>query len=157
MGDSFESFMEELERQIHQEMKEAYGEAVYERWLHAPHLGTLPDPDGFARVRGPCGDAMEIFLKFENDRVSQATYRTDGCGATVACGSLAVEMALGKSADDLVEITGDALLMALGSLPEAERHCAYLAAETLQEALNNYMIKSLGGHTRGGERDSATV
>jgi len=57
------------------------------------------------------------------------------------CGSFAAELALGKSPDELVEITGDAILKILGGLPKEDEHCAFLAGETLQEALNEYMIK----------------
>lgn len=156
MEDDFEAFIQALEGQIHEEMKQAYGEKAFHLWLRAPNAGTLPDPDAYACVRGPCGDAMEVFLNFEDERVSQATYRTDGCGATVACGSMAVEMALGRGPDDLVEITGEAILEALGSLPLEERHCAYLAAETLQSALNDYMVKKQRPK-KGGEREAGRM
>ena len=84
---------------------------------------------------------MQVFLKFENDQVQEASFLTDGCGASAVCGSFAAELALGKSPDELVEITGDAILKILGGLPKEDEHCAFLAGETLQEALNEYMIK----------------
>ena len=87
---------------------------------------------------------MEIFLKFENDRVKEASYQTDGCGSSNVCGSFTAEMALGKNPDELLEITGEAIQEKLGGLPSEERHCAFLSAETLQEALNDYMIKQTG-------------
>ena len=83
---------------------------------------------------------MQIFLKFENDRVCDAAYLTDGCGSSTVCGSFAAEMAIGKNPDEVAAITGDAILEKLGRFPEEDRHCAFLAAETLQEALNRYMI-----------------
>ncbi len=86
---------------------------------------------------------MQIFLKFENDRVCDAAYLTDGCGSSTVCGSFAAEMAIGKNPDELIEITGDAILEKLGRFPEEDRHCAFLAAETLQEALNRYMAKTI--------------
>ena len=84
---------------------------------------------------------MEIFLKFENEQVKEASFQTDGCGSSNVCGSFAAEMALGKSPDELLSVTGEAIIEKLGGLPKEEEHCAFLAAETLQEALNCYMIK----------------
>ena len=59
----------------------------------------------------------------------------------MVCGSFAAELALGKTPDELVEISGETILQILGSFPEENRHCAFLAADTLQDALNDYMIK----------------
>ena len=84
---------------------------------------------------------MEIFLKFEGKRVKEASFQTDGCGSSQVSGSIAAEMAIGKSPDALLEITGDVIVEELGGLPSDDTHCASLAAETLQEALNNYMVK----------------
>ncbi len=57
------------------------------------------------------------------------------------CGSFAAEMSIGKSPDDILEITGEKILNKLGEFPKEEEHCAFLAAETLREALNDYMVK----------------
>jgi nitrogen fixation NifU-like protein len=84
---------------------------------------------------------MQIFLRFKNNHVKEASFQTDGCGSSAVCGSFAAEMALGKSPDELLEITGNAILEKLGGLPKEEEHCAFLAGETLQEALNHYMGK----------------
>jgi nitrogen fixation NifU-like protein len=83
---------------------------------------------------------MEMFLKFAGDRVADAAYLTDGCGSSTLCGSFAAEMAIGKTPDELTAITGEAILRKIGTFPEEDRHCAYLAAETLHEALTRYMI-----------------
>ncbi|MCF8082582.1 MAG: iron-sulfur cluster assembly scaffold protein, partial [Deltaproteobacteria bacterium] len=77
----------------------------------------------------------------EQDRVKAASFQTDGCGSSSVCGSFAAEMALGKTPDELVDVTGEAILQKLGGLPEEDQHCAFLAGETLQEALHNYMVK----------------
>jgi nitrogen fixation NifU-like protein len=141
MSDGLDEFVVYLQDQIHEEIKDVYGQMAFERWVEPLYAGVLAEPDGYARVVGSCGDAMEIFLKFENDRVSEATFQTEGCGASHVCGSFAAEMALNKSPDDLLEITGEAVLERAGGLPEEERHCAFLAAETVQEALNDYMVR----------------
>jgi nitrogen fixation NifU-like protein len=82
---------------------------------------------------------MEMFIVFKNGRVKTATYTTDGCGASTVCGSFTVEMAIGKTPDEVAGITGEKVLAAIGTFPEEDRHCAFLAAETLQTALDAYM------------------
>jgi len=122
-------------------MRETYGQVVFERWLRPQYMGVIDNPDGYGHVAGSCGDRMEIFLRFEEDKVKDATFRSDGCGSSVVCGSFAAELALGKNPDEVAEISGETILEVLGGLPEEDRHCALLAAETLQEALDDYMRK----------------
>ena len=120
---------------------DGYGVAAFDRMLKPLYRGGFRNPDGYACVTGPCGDTMEIFLRFDNDRIKEAAFETDGCGSSAVCGSFAAEMALGKSPDELLDVTGDRILEKMGGAPEKEQHCAFLAGETLQEALSNYMIK----------------
>jgi len=141
MTDSLNDFIKEIQNQIHEEMRETYGQVVFERWLRPQYMGVIDNPDGYGHVAGSCGDRMEIFLRFEEDKVKDATFRTDGCGSSVVCGSFAAELALGKIPDEVAEISGETILEVLGGLPEEDRHCALLAAETLQEALDDYMRK----------------
>ena len=140
MSEELDKFVQQLQNQIYEESRKAYGEKAFERWLNPKHMGALEGPDGWGRIVGSCGDAMEIFLKFENGRVIKASFQTSGCGASVACGSFAAEMALGKSPDELLDVTKEAILQTVGGLPEQEEHCAQLASETLQEALHSYML-----------------
>jgi len=144
MSDDFDDFARNLQAQIFEETKQAYGTAAFERWLHPMYNGKIEHPDGYARVTGPCQDTMEVFLRFEDGRVAEASYQTDGCGSSAVCGSFAAEMALGKTPDELLDVTGDAILQRLGGLPKEEEHCAQLAGETLQEALHEYMVKQRG-------------
>ena len=141
MGKDLDDFVEDLQDQIYEETRAAYGEVAFERWLDPLYMETIDNPDGYGCVTGSCGDTMQVFLKFENDRVKEASFLTDGCGASAVCGSFAAELALGKSPDELVDISGATILKILGGLPKEDEHCAYLAGETLQEALTEYMIK----------------
>ena len=124
---------------------DGYGVATFDRMLNPLYRGPFSNPDGYARVTGPCGDTMEIFLRFDKDRIKEAAFETDGCGSSAVCGSFAAEMALGKTPDELLDVTGDRILEIMGGAPEKEQHCAFLAGETLQEALSNYMIKISSG------------
>ncbi|MGD8388250.1 MAG: iron-sulfur cluster assembly scaffold protein [Desulfobacteraceae bacterium] len=143
MSDDFDTFVQDLQDQIYDEARRDYGDVAYERWRNPRYVGALENPDGYGRLTGTCGDTMQIFLKFQGDRVTEATFQTDGCGSSTVCGSFAAELALGRSPEELTEITGESILDILGGLPEEDRHCAFLAAGTLQEALDSYMKKQV--------------
>ncbi len=138
-----ESFAEELQKEIYEEARRLYGEKGFSRWLNMKYMGRIENPDGYARITGKCGDTIEIFLKFEGERVKEARFMTYGCASSAICGSFAVELAIGKKPEEIVEITGERILEEIGQFPEEEKHCAYLAAETLQEALSDYMKKQV--------------
>ena len=101
----------------------------------------MKDADGHGRLTGTCGDTMQIFLKIEKEKVKAANYLTDGCGSSAVCGSLAAELSIGKTTDELMDFTGDTILGVLGVFPEADRHCAFLAAETVLDAIGDYIKK----------------
>ncbi len=138
--ENFDEFVNNLQEQIFDEAREVFGEKGFNRWRNPINNGRMEDADAQSRLKGECGDTMEIYLKFENNRVKQASYFTDGCASSSLSGSFAAEMALGKDPDQLTEITGESVLEKIGRLPEEDRHCAFLAAGTLQKALSNYMM-----------------
>lgn len=141
MGEQFDGFVKDLQNQIYEKARADFGDVAFERWLKPLHRRVLDNPDGHGRVTGVCGDTMQIFLRFESGKVKKATFLTDGCGASAVCGSFAAELAIGKTPDELVAISGETILKILGRFPEENQHCAFLAAETLQDALNDYMIR----------------
>ena len=137
--DNFDKLVDDLQNQIFEETKEAYGDVAFQRWLAPLYKGRIDLPDGYGRVTGSCGDTVEIFLRFENGKIKETSFETDGCGSSTICGSFAAELAIGKTPDDLTDVTGETILEILGGLPEEDRHCAFLAVNALQEALKNYM------------------
>jgi nitrogen fixation NifU-like protein len=143
MSNALDDFVERLQNQIFEETREAFGELGFQRWRNPQHRGLMPEAGGHGRVTGRCGDTIELFLKFENERVTRATFMTDGCGSSTVCGSLAAELALGKNPDELTAVTGEKILEVLGRFPKEEEHCAFLAAESLQNALDDYMRKQI--------------
>ncbi len=78
-------------------MKKVCSEITIDHAMNPRNIGNLKDADGFAKVTGPCGNTMEIWLKVNNDTVSNASFMTDGCGTTIASGSMVTEMAKGRS------------------------------------------------------------
>lgn len=143
MTDNLDMFVNQLQAQIFEETREAFGEKVYRRWRDPLYMHDMNHADGHANLRGGCGDSIEIFIRFENQRVAEASFLTDGCSTSVVCGSYAAEMAFGKSVDELMEIDGNMILKTLGGLPEENEHCAHLAAESLHAALDDYMRKGI--------------
>jgi len=130
---------DELQKLVMADARKVYSDTVIDHAMNPRNLGDMPDADGFARVTGPCGDTMEIWLKVKNDNIYQATFLTDGCGTSIASGSMVTEMARGKGVNEARKFTQRDVLDALGGLPEESEHCALLAANTLRAAIRDYM------------------
>ncbi|MCX5814779.1 MAG: iron-sulfur cluster assembly scaffold protein [Proteobacteria bacterium] len=143
MSDKLDDFLKELQDKIYNDTIKDYGQKAFERWRSPSHMRPMENPDGYGRIAGTCGDTMEIFLRFKEIRVVEASFWTDGCGPSMICGSLAAELAHGKDPDELAEITEDTIVEAVGGLPDDDRHCALLAANTLWEAVDYYMKRNI--------------
>ena len=102
---------------VSEEMKKVYSEIVVDHAMDPRNLGDLDDADGFAKVTGPCGDTMEIRLKIKNGAISAASFITDGCGTTIASGSMVTEMANGKT------VPGNATVLLIGNIPITSGSC----------------------------------
>jgi len=139
MAQEFGESFRELEQSVMEDMRKVYSEKTIDHFLNPRNLGDIPAPDGFARITGPCGDTMEICLKVSGDKIVNASFWTDGCGTTIASGSMVTELAKGRSVTEALKITQDDVLDALGGLPEDSLHCALLAANTLKEAVKDYL------------------
>jgi nitrogen fixation protein NifU and related proteins len=137
--DALDDFLDNLQNEIFDDAKQAFGEKGFQRWRNPKFNGKMENPDGMGRVTGECGDTMEIYLKFKNNRVFDVSYFTDGCASSNISGSFAAELTLGKDPDEIADITAEIVLNTIGKLPEENLHCASLAARTVQEALSNYM------------------
>ena len=137
MAADLDRFLEELQRRIDRETRATYSETVIKEFSEPKNVGRLAEPDAHAVVRGWCGDTMEIYLRFAGETIGEATFMTDGCGPTVACGSALTTMVTGMLLKAARRIRPERLIEALGGLPEESVHCAELAVRTLQEAIAN--------------------
>jgi len=137
MAEKSNDSFKELEKSVMEDMKKLYSEKTIDHFLNPRNLSGIPAPDGLARITGPCGDTMEICLKVSNGKVLNASFWTDGCGPSIASGSMVTELAKGKSISEAQKITQQDVLDALGGLPEDSLHCALLAANTLKEAIKD--------------------
>ena len=136
----FDDFVDNLQEKIFAEARDAYGEKGFDRWRNPRYCGKLADETVSGRVTGSCGDTIDMSLRIENDRIVDGAYMTTGCASSGLCGSFAVELAIGKGVEEIFDLKGEDVLKAIGKFPEDDTHCAFLAVNSLQDAVNTYMV-----------------
>ena len=129
--------LENVQRRVFGELRDVYSETTVEHVLRPRNAGSLPNPDGFASLNSACGEGMEIWLKVRDNRIEEVSFWTDGCAATIACGSMAGELAKGKTIPQALTVSARQIADALGNLPEGNFHCAQLASDTLKAAVRD--------------------
>ena len=137
MTGDLDRFVKELQRQIDEEARAVYSDRVIQEFSNPKNVGRLAEPDAHATVQGQCGDTMEIYLRLDEERIEEASFMTDGCGPTVACGSVLTTMVMGLTLKEAKRIRPQRLIDALDGLPEESIHCAELTVTTLQKAIAN--------------------
>ena len=135
---TLDELVDDIQQAIIRDALEIFSERVVEEALNPKNVGMIEDPDGASRITGPCGDTMEIYLKIEDERIIEARFLTDGCGPTIACGSVLTELIRGKTVEDASRLNDEEILSVLGDLPEEHLHCPVLAVNTLKEAIADY-------------------
>ena len=138
-SDEFQKLADELQQAIIEDAREVYSETAIDHAMNPRNAGTITDADGYGKVKGSCGDTMELWLRVNNVVITNATFMTDGCGTSIAAGSMVTEMARGKNITEAIKITQQDILTELGGLPEESEHCAVLASNTLKKAILDYM------------------
>lgn len=119
-----------------------YSEKVMEHFRDPRNVGEIENPDGIGHVGNPvCGDIMELYIKVEDNIITDAKFKTFGCGAAIATSSMVTELVTGKSIEEALKISNNAVAEALGGLPSIKMHCSVLAEEALQAAINDYLSK----------------
>ena len=120
-----------------------YSEVVMDHFMNPRNVGTIEDASGVGEVgNAKCGDIMKIYLKIENDISVDVKFETFGCGSAIASSSMATEMIKGKSIDDAMKLTNQAVAEALSGLPAHKLHCSVLAEEAIKQALKDYFDKN---------------
>ena len=120
-----------------------YSELVMDHFSNPRNVGEIEDPDGVGQEGNPtCGDIMKIYIKVKDDRIADIKFKTFGCGAAIATGSMVTEMMMGKTLEEAMELNNQAVAEALGGLPPVKMHCSNLAADALHKAIDDYRTKT---------------
>ena len=116
-----------------------YSEKVMDHFTHPRNLGKMEDADGVGEVgNAKCGDIMKIYIKVENDIITDVKFNTFGCGSAIATSSMATEMIKGKPVSEALQLTNRAVVEALDGLPAHKLHCSVLAEEAVRAAIRDY-------------------
>lgn len=120
-----------------------YSEKVMDHFTNPRNVGEIENADGVGEVgNAKCGDIMKIYLKIDDNIITDVKFNTFGCGSAIASSSMATEMIKGKSIDQALELTNKAVVEALDGLPPHKIHCSVLAEEAVKAALKDYYDKN---------------
>lgn len=119
------------------EASEPYSEKVLTLAYEPLNVGKIESASGVGYIKGTCGDSIHVYIKTDHDQIIGATFLTDGCGATLACGSAVTELAKGKSCYNASKMTVQEVIGYLDGLPASHVHCAVLAIKALHKAIKN--------------------
>lgn len=116
-----------------------YSDKVMDHFANPRNVGELDDANAIGEVgNAKCGDIMKIYLKIENDIITDIRFKTFGCGAAVATSSIATEMIKGKTIQEALTLTNKAVVEALDGLPPSKIHCSVLAEQAVKSAIADY-------------------
>ena len=120
-----------------------YNDIVMEHFLNPKNVGEMENPDGTGVYGSPvCGDMMQIQIKVENDVITDAKFKTFGCGSAIASSSMATSMIIGKTIEEALEVTNKQIIDELGGLPPVKVHCSVLADRAIKNAIYDYAQKN---------------
>lgn len=120
-----------------------YNDVVLDHFQNPRNVGEIENPSAYAKLASPsCGDLIEIFMNIdENEVITDVKFRTLGCAAAIASGSMATEMLKGKTVEEARRLTNQEVIENLGGLPAQKEHCSVLAEDVIEAALNAYEEK----------------
>ncbi len=119
-----------------------YSDKVMDHFLKPRNLGVIEDADGVGEVgNAKCGDIMKMYLKIDDDIITDVKFETFGCASAIASSSMATELIKGQRVEDAMQLTNKAVAEALDGLPAYKMHCSVLAEEAIQAALEDYKSK----------------
>ncbi len=119
-----------------------YSEKVMDHFRNPRNLGVIENADGIGEVgNAKCGDIMRIYLKIDDEIITDVKFETFGCGSAIASSSMATELIKGKPVSEALDLTNKAVAEALDGLPAYKMHCSVLAEEAIKNAIEDYRKK----------------
>ena len=119
-----------------------YSDKVMDHFMNPRNVGIIEDADGVGEVgNAKCGDIMRMYLKIDNDVITDVKFETFGCASAIASSSMATELIKGQKVEDAMTLTNKAVAEALDGLPDYKMHCSVLAEEAIQAAMEDYNKK----------------
>lgn len=126
----------------------AYSDKVIEHYENPRNVGSMDKGDddvGTGIVGAPaCGDVMKLQIKVEDGVITDAKFKTYGCGSAIASSSLVTEWVKGMKVEEAAEIQNSQIAEEL-SLPPVKIHCSVLAEDAIKAAIKDYQAKRDGG------------
>ena len=120
-----------------------YNATVLEHYNNPRNVGEIEDADGVGIYMSDyCGDITKFWIKVDGGRITDAKYRTQGCAASIACGSVLTELVKGMTVEEALGITKDDIVSTLNGLPEYKIHCSVLADDSLKDAIRDYLARN---------------
>jgi nitrogen fixation NifU-like protein len=128
-----------------------YPKFLMEHFQNPKNVGEIPSPDGVGTVgNASCGDIMQMFIKVNGGKITEAKFKTFGCGAAIATSSILTERIKGTSLEEALRISEETSKEVLSQLPEEKIPCFTLATDALKLAIEEYHCKQAGIHEKGG-------
>ncbi|MEE1154799.1 MAG: Fe-S cluster assembly scaffold protein NifU [Acutalibacteraceae bacterium] len=120
----------------------AYSEKVMDHFANPRNVGEMPDANGIGEVgNAKCGDIMKMYIKVEDNVITDVKFKTFGCGAAIATSSMATELVKGKTIEEALKLTNKAVMEALDGLPPVKVHCSVLAEQAIKAAVSDYYTR----------------
>ena len=135
-----DSRFDDLQKDILEDNLEIYSETAVEHFMNPRNIGFLENFNGSSSATGPCGDTINIWINVVDNVISEISFTTDGCGPSIASGSMTTMLAKGKTIEEALKIGQWDVINALGGLPEDKEHCGLLAATALRKAIDDFSV-----------------
>jgi len=115
-----------------------YSEKAVRYFIEQPHMGSLPDADQISEMLGSCGDTMKIFLKIDDNTITDIRYQVVGCPGSNSASMAAVDLVKGKSVEQARNLNDGDMFKQIVDIPVKKHHCIQLAVKTLHKAIDEY-------------------
>lgn len=135
-----------------------YTQKVKDHFKNPRNVGSIENADAIGQAGAlSCGDKLKLYLKIDNNIITNAKFQTFGCGSAVAASSILTEMLIGKTLEEAKKITNKQIAEELGGLPPEKMHCSVMGKEALDDALKNYFLDDFSELDEEQEKQSPII